>query len=141
VVLTGGEPLHHDLNALCTALTAASQELPRGPLPLHLETSGVDPLSGQFDWITLSPKRHRPPRPELLQVCHELKAVVHDEEDLAFALAMAAAAGQRQGDPGPALLLQPGWDDEQGLELAIAHARHHPEWRLSLQGHKWLQIR
>ena len=81
VMITGGEPLHHDLSGLCTALRQASRSeaeggngensgLPAGqaqqtglplPLPLHLETSGVDPLSGQFDWITLSPKRHRPP--------------------------------------------------------------------------------
>ena len=54
VVITGGEPLHHDLQPLTQALDA------RCGLPLHLETSGVDPLSGRFDWITLSPKRHRP---------------------------------------------------------------------------------
>ena len=61
-------------------------------LPLHLETSGVDPLSGRFDWITLSPKRHAPPRPALLAACQELKVVVHGPEDLPFAEAMAAAA-------------------------------------------------
>ena len=69
-VITGGEPLHHDLGPLTTALGRTQR-------PLHLETSGVDPLSGQFDWITLSPKRHRPPRTELLRRCHELKVVVH----------------------------------------------------------------
>ena len=50
VVITGGEPLHHDLQPLTQSLDA------RCGLPLHLETSGVDPLSGRFDWITLSPK-------------------------------------------------------------------------------------
>ena len=68
-VITGGEPLHHDLGPLCDAL--ATVALPAsaggGPIPLHLETSGVDPLSGRFDWITLSPKRHRPPRPDPLR--------------------------------------------------------------------------
>ncbi|MFY7696370.1 MAG: 7-carboxy-7-deazaguanine synthase QueE, partial [Cyanobium sp.] len=64
VVITGGEPLQHDLGPLCGALGEVA--------PLHLETSGVHPLSGRFDWITLSPKPHRPPRPELLARCDEL---------------------------------------------------------------------
>jgi organic radical activating enzyme len=136
LVVTGGEPLHHNLDALCAALEPAG-------LPLHLETSGVDPLSGRFDWITLSPKRHRPPRPELLAACHELKVVVHEPADLAFAEAMAAAATTAAGQAGnrPALLLQPGWDSKDGQELAIAHVRRHPHWRLSLQSHKWLGLR
>ena len=185
VVITGGEPLHHDLSGLCTALRQASRSeaeggngensgLPAGqaqqtglPLPLHLETSGVDPLSGQFDWITLSPKRHRPPTEQMLAACHELKVVVEGEADLAFAEAMArrALALRHQAEsrlgasatvtaavadldtdrrrlPGPpALLLQPGWDSPQGQELAIAFVRSHPAWRLSLQGHKWLGVR
>ena len=66
VVITGGEPLHHDLGPLCQALVEPSG------LPLHLETSGVDPLSGCFAWITLSPKRHRPPTTELVAASQEL---------------------------------------------------------------------
>ncbi len=88
-VLTGGEPLEHELGPLCHALAAAAPAL-----PLHLETSGAAPvaLSGRFAWITLSPKRHRPPSPELLAACDELKVVVHEPADLAFAEAMAAQA-------------------------------------------------
>lgn len=88
-VITGGEPLEHDLGPLCDALDQAS-----GGLPLHLETSGAAPLqlSGRFNWITLSPKRHRPPSPELLAACDELKVVVHEPADLDFAEAMAALA-------------------------------------------------
>jgi 7-carboxy-7-deazaguanine synthase len=132
VVITGGEPLHHNLAPLCEALGSAG-------LPLHLETSGVDPLSGRFAWITLSPKRHRPPASALLIACQELKVVVHEPEDLAFAEAMAAAAhaaGNR-----PALLLQPGWQSEAGRELALERVRRSPGWRLSLQSHKLLGVR
>ena len=132
VVITGGEPLHHNLAPLCSALASSG-------LPLHLETSGVDPLSGRFAWITLSPKRHRPPCPELLAACQELKLIVHEAADLAFAEAMAAAAlaaGNR-----PALLLQPGWQSEAGRELAVNHVRRTPGWRLSLQSHKLLGLR
>ena len=130
IVITGGEPLHHELQPLTQALDA------RCGLPLHLETSGVDPLSGRFDWITLSPKRHQPPLPTLLNSMQELKVVIHAPEDLHFADAMAQA-GQ-----GEALrYLQPGWNSPEGQRLAIEHVRRHPAWRLSLQAHKWLGVR
>ena len=166
VVITGGEPLHHDLSGLCSGLRqAAPSEAMDGegrgenglparqaqqaglPLPLHLETSGVDPLSGRFDWITLSPKRHRPPTAELLGACQELKVVVEQPDDLAFAEAMAAAALAQAapriaaGEAPPHLLLQPAWDNPRGGELAMAFVRSHPAWRLSLQSHKWLGMR
>lgn len=142
VVITGGEPLHHDLGPLCQALQTVQlpQRAGGGPVPLHLETSGVDPLSGRFDWITLSPKRHRPPTSELLSACQELKVVVEGPEDLVFAEAMAEAASQRSG-PGPLLLLQPCWPSDQGRQLAIEHVIAQSHWRLSLQTHKWLGVR
>jgi len=168
VVITGGEPLHHGLDPLCAALRQAtiSPERPEG-LPLHLETSGVDPLSGRFDWITLSPKRHRPPTAELLGACQELKVVVEQAEDLEFAEAMAAAALEQATARSPAgeaatprsaagkgpspqiagaggpphLLLQPAWGNPTGEALALAYVQAHPAWRLSLQSHKWLGVR
>jgi organic radical activating enzyme len=136
VVITGGEPLEHNLTALCAAMQ------PTG-VPLHLETSGVGALTGSFAWITLSPKPHRPPTPEVLAACHELKVVVHEAADLTFAEAMAAAARTRGNtdQPAPALLLQPGWQSATGQQLAIDYVRSHPNWRLSLQSHKWLGVR
>jgi organic radical activating enzyme len=153
VVITGGEPLHHNLDTLCATLTAQVLNRQGQPLPLHLETSGVDPLSGQFAWITLSPKPHRPPCPELLAACDELKVIVHTASDLAFAQAMATAAQQAKAQQGlshpgtsragsaPELLLQPGWESVVGQSLAIDFVRQHPQWRLSLQSHKWLGVR
>ena len=144
MVITGGEPLEHDLEPLCAALDAAG-------LPLHLETSGVNALSGRFDWITLSPKAQRPPTSELLAHCDELKVVVHGPADLDFALAMAAAAtarplrdaaaGMTGQSAGPLLLLQPGCDCPEGQQLAVAFVQARPDWRLSLQTHKWLGVR
>ncbi|MFN6340341.1 MAG: 7-carboxy-7-deazaguanine synthase QueE [Cyanobacteriota bacterium] len=141
VVVTGGEPLQHNLGPLCAALSASG-------LPLHLETSGVPPLSGRFDWITLSPKRHRPPDEGPLAACDELKVVVERPDDLPFAEAMASRAlalrqAKTPGEspPAPALLLQPAWGDPEGQRLAIDHVRSHPTWRLSLQSHKWLGVR
>ncbi|HBP53537.1 MAG TPA: 7-carboxy-7-deazaguanine synthase QueE, partial [Synechococcus sp. UBA8638] len=136
VVITGGEPLQQNLTPLCQALAPLA-------IPRHLETSGVAPLSGAFEWITLSPKRHRPPRPGLLACCHELKVVIHEPADLDFAMAMAAACQtmDRSGNPGPQLCVQPGADSPTGARLAIHHVKHHPQWRLSLQTHKWLGLR
>ncbi len=136
VVITGGEPLQQPLDALCAALAASG-------LPLHLETSGLGERSGRFDWITLSPKPHRPPAAEVLARCDELKVVVTSPADLAFAEAMAAEAGRLRPPtaPGPALLIQPVWDDPAAQALAVAYVRAHPAWRLSLQSHKWLGVR
>ena len=129
-VITGGEPLQHQLTPLTDALHRRTQN------PVHLETSGVDPLSGQIDWVTLSPKRHCPPRPDLLAACNELKVVVFEPEDLDFAEAMATKVNDNSH-----LLLQPGWDSESGQHLAVDHVRQHQRWRLSLQTHKWLGVR
>ena len=129
VVITGGEPLHHNLDALTAAIRRACN------LPVHIETSGVDPLSGAIDWVTLSPKRHRPPLQELLRGCHELKVVIHEADDLLFADVVSAQAPQAQW------LLQPGWDSQEGQQLAVSKAQGDGRWRLSLQSHKWLGVR
>ena len=76
VVITGGEPLHHNLNNLCNEIRN------KGSIPIHIETSGVNPISGDPNWITLSPKRHAPPRVELLANCQELKVIIHKAIDL-----------------------------------------------------------
>jgi 7-carboxy-7-deazaguanine synthase len=52
VVITGGEPLLHDL----TGLTA---QLKKADLKTHIETSGSSPLTGTWDWITVSPKKFK----------------------------------------------------------------------------------
>ena len=129
VVITGGEPLHHNLDELTAAIRSGCSQ------PVHLETSGVDRLSGTPDWITLSPKRHKPPRPDVVQACHELKVVVHEPADLLFAEVVATQAPQANW------LLQPGWDCEAGLELAVDKVRQDQRWRLSMQSHKWLGVR
>lgn len=134
VVITGGEPLHHDLAPLTLQLRKTTL------LPIHIETSGVDRLSGSPDWITLSPKRHAPPRPELLAACHELKVVVHEKADLEYALRMAETVMQLKSDESAVFFLQPGWESSLGLQLAIDFVKSHPNWRLSLQTHKWLGL-
>ena len=139
VVITGGEPLHHNLDDLCKEIRKSTLNLEKKSIPIHLETSGVDALSGNPDWITLSPKRHSPPRLDNLLSCQELKVVIQNAEDLLFAKKMADLI-KNNGKIKPQLFLQAGWENEEGQELAIKYVKNNPEWRLSMQTHKWLGV-
>ena len=150
IVLTGGEPLHHDLNPLCKAIRTKAKEKNLLKLPIHIETSGVNAITGKPDWITLSPKPHAPPTKEILSACQELKIVVNKKDDLIFAEEMAKTALNKEKECQtykhmiteklPILFLQPGWNNPQGQVLACEYVKNNPTWRLSLQTHKWLNI-
>ena len=139
VVITGGEPLHHNLDDLCKEIRKSTLNLEKKSIPIHLETSGVDMLSGKPDWITLSPKRHSPPRLDNLLSCQELKVVIQNTEDLLFAKTMADSI-KNNGKIKPQLFLQAGWENEEGQTLAIKFVKNNPDWRLSMQTHKWLGV-
>ena len=139
VVITGGEPLHHNLDNLCKEIRKSTLNLENKSIPIHLETSGVDMLSGKPDWITLSPKRHSPPRLDNLLSCQELKVVIQNAEDLLFAKTMADSI-KNNGKIKPQLFLQAGWENEEGQTLAIKFVKNNPDWRLSMQTHKWLGV-
>ena len=139
VVITGGEPLHHNLDDLCKEIRKSTLNLEKKSIPIHLETSGVDMLSGKPDWITLSPKRHSPPRLDNLLSCQELKVVIQNAEDLLFAKTMADLI-TNNGKIKPQLFLQAGWENEEGQTLAIKFVKNNPDWRLSMQTHKWLGV-
>ena len=139
VVITGGEPLHHNLDDLCKQIRKSTLNLEKQSIPIHLETSGVDMLSGNPDWITLSPKPHSPPRLDNLLSCQELKVVIQNSEDLHFAKKMADLI-KNNGKVKPQLFLQAGWENEEGQELAIQFVKNNPDWRLSMQTHKWLDV-
>ena len=98
VVITGGEPLLHDLTELTKSLKEAGYKT-------HIETSGSSPLSGQLDWITLSPKKFKAPLPQNLPYANELKIVVFNKSDFQWAEQWAA-----QVSPDCKLYLQPEWD-------------------------------
>ena len=139
VVITGGEPLHHNLDDLCKEIRKSTLNLEKKSIPIHLETSGVDMLSGNPDWITLSPKRHSPPSLHNLLSCQELKVVIQNAEDLLFAKKMAELI-KNNGKVKPQLFLQAGWENEEGQTLAIKFVKNNPDWRLSMQTHKWLGV-
>ena len=139
VVLTGGEPLHHNLDLLCKEIRKSTLNLENKSIQIHLETSGVDVISGNPDWITLSPKRHSPPRLDTLLSCQELKVIIHNKEDLHFAEKMADLI-KNNGKLQPKLFLQAGWENEEGQTIAINYVKKNPEWRLSIQSHKLLGV-
>lgn len=127
-VITGGEPLLHDLQPLTYSLRQ------RG-LKVHIETSGSSPLSGHLDWITLSPKRFKEPLDENFPYVDELKVVVLTRKDLAWAEKNAAKCPE-----GTRLLLQPEWDTPKSIPLIVEYVKAHPQWGISLQTHKFLNV-
>ena len=129
VVITGGEPLMHDLTELTGALKAKGYQT-------NLETSGSWPLTGTWDWICLSPKKFKFPLPEVLPKANELKVVIFNRSDFAWAEQHAA-----QTSPDCKLYLQPEWDRSQVMtEQIVEFIKANPKWEFSLQIHKYIQV-
>jgi len=128
-VITGGEPLMHQLDELTKALKDAGFET-------NIETSGSSPLSGDWDWICLSPKKFKAPLSDIIPLAHELKVVIFNKHDFEWAETYAA-----QVNPNCKLYLQPEWDKaEKVLPLIIDYIKAHPQWELSLQTHKYINV-
>ena len=129
VVITGGEPLMHNLDELTTTLQQAG-------LKTNIETSGAHHLSGKWDWICLSPKKFKAPLPEILPMANELKVVVFNKSDFEWAEQYAEKVS-----PDCKLYLQPEWDKAaQVTPLIIDYIKAHPKWELSLQVHKYINV-
>lgn len=128
-VITGGEPLMHNLDELTSLLHEKK-------IRTHIETSGTHPLTGKWDWICFSPKKFKAPLDEVIQVANELKVVVYNKSDLDWAEQFAARVSK-----DCLLYLQPEWSKEkQVTPLIIDHIKTNPKWILSLQTHKYLNI-
>jgi organic radical activating enzyme len=129
VVVTGGEPLLHQLDSL-------TQQLQQAGFQTNIETSGSSPLSGSWDWICLSPKKFKQPLQEVIEAAHELKVVVFNKHDFEWAEQYAALVS-----PTCKMYLQPEWDKrELMLPLIIDYIKQHPQWELSLQLHKYINV-
>ena len=130
MIITGGEPLMWNLHLLTEKLRAAGART-------HIETSGAHPLSGTFDWICLSPKKIKRPVGDVLQKANELKMVIYNNNDFLFAEEMAA-----QVSPDCLLYLQPEWSKRNKvIPKIVDYVMAHPQWKASLQMHKYLDIR
>jgi organic radical activating enzyme len=128
-VITGGEPLMHQLDALTDQLHEAGFET-------NIETSGSSPLSGHWDWICLSPKKFKAPLAAIVPLAHELKVVVLNKHDLVWAETYAA-----QVNASCKLYLQPEWDKAAEITpLIIDYIKANPQWELSLQVHKYINV-
>lgn len=129
VVITGGEPLMHNLGEL-------TKELQQAGLKTNIETSGAHPLSGSWDWICLSPKKFKEPLPDIIPLANELKIIVFNKSDFAWAEKYAALVS-----PGCKLYLQPEWSKAAEMTpLIVDYIKAHPQWELSLQIHKYINV-
>lgn len=128
-VITGGEPVMYDLSELTKALHA------RG-LETNIETSGAYPLTGAWDWVCLSPKKFKAPHSSVFEKADELKIIIYNKSDFAWAEEHAAKV-----DATCQLFLQPEWSKEKEmLPLIIEYVKKNPQWQVSLQVHKYMNI-
>ncbi|MDX2195958.1 MAG: 7-carboxy-7-deazaguanine synthase QueE [Cytophagales bacterium] len=129
-VVTGGEPLMHD----CAPLTHALHE--KG-FKSHIETSGAYPLSGSWDWVCFSPKKFKAPLFEFYQLANELKIIVYNTSDFAF----AEEQRQKINNKDMVLYLQPEWGARHKvMPMIVDYVKANPIWKVSLQTHKYLDI-
>ncbi|MBQ0736083.1 7-carboxy-7-deazaguanine synthase QueE [Aquimarina celericrescens] len=129
VVVTGGEPLTWDMTLL-------TKELKSRGAQTHIETSGAYPLTGDWDWICLSPKKIKLPKEEIYNVANELKCIVYNKSDFEFAEEQASKVSK-----DCILYLQPEWSvRDKIIPLIVDYVMNNPKWRVSLQTHKYLNI-
>lgn len=129
VVVTGGEPLTWDMGLL-------TRKLKENKRKTHIETSGAYPLSGDWDWICLSPKKNKLPTNTVYAAAHELKVIIHNKHDFVFAEEQAELVNDNA-----ILFLQPEWSKKEEMTaLIVDYVMAHPQWRVSLQTHKYLNI-
>jgi len=129
VVITGGEPAMHDLSGLTVALRSEG-------LKTNIETSGAYPITGDWDWICFSPKKFKNPDASVYAKADELKVIVYNKSDFSW-----AEEFRNKIRPECKLFLQPEWSKEKEmLPLIIDYVKNHPQWRISLQIHKYMNI-
>ncbi len=129
VVITGGEPLMWNMNFI-------TKELKNQNIKVHVETSGAYPLSGNWDWICLSPKKTKLPLSDIYQKADELKTIIYNKNDFKFAEDQASKVKENCE-----LYLQPEWSNRDKMTpLIVDYVMQNPQWKISLQTHKYLNI-
>lgn len=129
IVVTGGEPLMWNMEPLTVALKEMG-------LQTHIETSGAYSLTGQWDWICLSPKKNKLPTNEIYPLASELKVIVYNKDDFRFAEEQASKVSK-----SCILYLQPEWSNREKMTpFIVEYIMQNPRWRVSLQTHKYLNI-
>ena len=129
VVITGGEPLMYDLSYL-------TKKLKDNGFQINIETSGAYPLSGKLDWICVSPKKFKTPLNEVLEKANELKCIIFHKSDFEF-----AEKNKQFVSNNCKLYLQTEWSKkEQMVPLMVAYVKQYPQWNISVQTHKYMDI-
>jgi len=129
IVITGGEPLMWDMQPLTSALKEAG-------LNIHIETSGAYDITGHWDWFCLSPKKNKLPTNEAAARADELKVIIYNKDDFRFAEEQAQRVGK-----DCVLYLQPEWSKRDAMmPLMVEYVLANPQWKVSLQTHKYLKI-
>ncbi|MDR0227636.1 MAG: 7-carboxy-7-deazaguanine synthase QueE [Flavobacteriaceae bacterium] len=129
VVITGGEPLMYNLVNLTAQIKAKGFQT-------NIETSGAYEMSGDFDWVCLSPKKTKLPTESAYKAANELKVIIYNKHDFIFAEEQAAKV-----NPNALLLLQTEWSkNKEMMPEIIEYVKEHPKWKISLQTHKYLDI-
>ena len=129
IVVTGGEPTTYNLAPLC-------DELIEQNIDLHLETSGAYPLTGEWDWICLSPKQQQPPQKDIYPLANELKVIINSEADFEWAEENAKLV-----NANCKLYLQPEWSKQAELTpLVVEYVKRNIKWAVSIQSHKFMKI-
>ena len=121
IVLTGGEPSLQADDALIRLLHSHHQTV-------AIETNGTHPLPASINWVTVSPKAGSI---VVLTLADEVKVVLTpDTQNLLDTW--------RQTIQARHYYLQPC--SCANTDEVVAYILKHPEWRLSLQTHKYLHI-
>ena len=129
VVVTGGEPLMWPMDPLTNLLHSKG-------IKIHIETSGAYPISGNWDWFCLSPKKNKLPIKNAYERADELKMIVYNKDDIRFAEEQASKVSS-----GCKLFLQPEWSKRDlVMPLLVNYVLDNPKWKVSLQTHKYLNI-
>lgn len=130
IIITGGEPLMYDMTQL-------TQSLKNKGYQLNIETSGVYPITGTWDWVCFSPKKFKKPHQSIYSIASELKAIAFNKSDFEF-----AEQHRELVNEDCKLYLQPEWSKESKMTpKLIDYVKANPDWNISLQTHKYLDIR
>jgi len=129
VVITGGEPLMHDLTILTKTLKDNGKKV-------HIETSGTHSLNGDYDWICFSPKKFKEPLEDFFSISDELKIIIYNRSDFKWAEELSKKVSQKTE-----LIMQPEWSKEELISpLILDYIKLNPKWRISVQTHKYLNV-
>lgn len=130
VVITGGEPAMYDLSALCDAIHELN-------IQIAIETSGAHSIIGDIDWICLSPKKFKLPLEENYLMANELKVIAFNNHDFKWAIEL-----EQKVSLACQLYIQPEWDKrEEIIPKIVEFVKENTEWNISLQTHKYLDVR